>query len=112
MRWHIILFSLLRNEVVLISDSMGQIFKIECVVFSCFRFPDEDAKVKAQLEQANKALSRELEEVKSTLSDTEQTLKTTEKQNVLYHDHLFKSSNTLMATVKGMLAVLKKVRPP
>lgn len=80
-------------------------------LFSC-PFPDEDAKVKAQLEQANKALSRELEEVKSTLSDTEQTLKTTEKQNALYHDHLFKSSNTLMATVKGMLAVLKKVSPP
>lgn len=75
-------------------------------------FPDEDAKVKAQLEQANKALSRELEELKSTLGDTEQTLKTTEQQNAVYHQHLFKSSNTLMATVKGMLAVLKKVSPP
>lgn len=73
--------------------------------------PEEDAKVKTQLEQANKALSQELEEVKSTLSDTEQTLKSTEEQKTIYHDQLFKSSNTLMATVKGMLAVLKKVRP-
>lgn len=76
-----------------------------------WRLPEEDAKVKAQLEQANKALSRELEEVKSSLSDTEQTLKTSEEQKTLYHDHLFKSSNTLMTTVKGMLAVLKKVSP-
>lgn len=76
-----------------------------------WRLPEEDAKVKAQLEQANKSLSRELEEVKSSLSDTEQTLKTSEEQKTLYHDHLFKSSNTLMTTVKGMLAVLKKVSP-
>lgn len=71
--------------------------------------PDEDAKVKAQLEQANKALSKELEEVKSTLSQTEQTLKTVEEQNTTYHDHIYKTSNTLMATVKAMLGVLKKV---
>lgn len=70
---------------------------------------EEDAKAKAQLEQANRALNRELEEVKSTLSQTEQTLKTTEEQKTIYHDHVFKTSNTLMATVKGLLAVLKKV---
>lgn len=71
--------------------------------------PDEDAKVKAQLEQANKALSRELEEVKNTLSQTEQTLKTVEEQKTIYHDHMVKTSNTLMSTVKGLLVVLKKV---
>ncbi|TNM99969.1 hypothetical protein fugu_013002 [Takifugu bimaculatus] len=35
---------------------------------------EEDAKVKAQLEKSNKALTRELEEVKRTLNQTEQTL--------------------------------------
>lgn len=69
---------------------------------------DEDAKVKAQLEQANKALSRELEELKSTLSQTEQTLKTTEEQNTVYHDQIKKTSSSLMATVKGLLVVLNK----
>lgn len=69
---------------------------------------DEDAKAKAQLEQANKALSRELEEVKSTLSQTEQTLKTVEEQKTIYHEQIIKTSNTLMASVKGLLAVLKK----
>lgn len=88
------------------------VYMKNCIASFSWRFLDEDAKVKAQLEQANKTLSRELEEVKSTLSDTEQTLKTTEKQNAVYHDHLFKSSNTLMTTVKGMLAVLKRVSPP
>lgn len=72
--------------------------------------PDEDAKVKAQLEQSNKALSRELEEVKSTLSLTEQTLKNAEEQKTIYHDHMSKTSSTLMSTAKGLLAVLKKVQ--
>lgn len=71
--------------------------------------PDEDAKVKAQLEQANKTLSRELEEVKSTLSQTEQTLKAVEEEKTTYHDQIIKTSNTLMSSVKGLLAVLKKV---
>lgn len=70
---------------------------------------EEDAKAKAQLDQANRALTRELEEVKSTLSQTEQTLKTVDEQKTIYHDHVFKTSNTLMSTVKGLLAVLKKV---
>ncbi len=72
--------------------------------------PEEDAKAKAQLEQANKALSRELEEVKSTLSQTEETLKAVEEQKTIYHDQIIKTSNTLMSSVKGLLAVLKKVR--
>lgn len=71
--------------------------------------PEEDAKVKVQLEQANKALSRELEEVKNNLSQTEETLKTVEEQRTIYHDHMIKTSNTLMSTVKGLLGVLKKV---
>lgn len=70
---------------------------------------EEDAKAKAQLEQANRALTKELEEVKSTLGQTEQTLKTVEEQKTIYYDHVFKTSNTLMSTVKGLLAVLKKV---
>ncbi|KAG8000122.1 Cell division cycle and apoptosis regulator protein 1 [Nibea albiflora] len=69
---------------------------------------EEDAKVKAQLEQANKALSKELEEVKSTLSQTEQSLKAAEEQKTMYHDHMSKTSHTLMSTVKGLMAVLKK----
>lgn len=69
---------------------------------------DEDVKVKAQLEQANKALSKELEELKNLLSQTEETLKTTEERKTTYHDQLVKTSNTLMSTVKSLLAVMKK----
>lgn len=69
---------------------------------------DEDAKVKGQLEQANKSLSRELEEVKSTLSQTEQTLKAAEEQKTIYHEQMSRSATSLMSTVKGLMAVLKK----
>lgn len=61
------------------------------------------------MEQANKALSRELEEVKSTLNQTEQTLKAVEEQKTIYYNQISKTSTTLMSTVKGLLAVLKKV---
>ncbi|XP_071371978.1 cell division cycle and apoptosis regulator protein 1-like, partial [Centroberyx affinis] len=69
---------------------------------------DDDAKAMGQLEQANKTLSRELEEVKNTLSQTEDSLKTTQEQKSSFHDQLHKTSNTLSATVKELLAVLKK----
>lgn len=62
------------------------------------------------MEQANKSLSRELEEVKSTLSQTEQTLKTVEEEKKVYREILSKSANSLMSTVKGVLEVLKKVQ--
>ncbi|KAK1905985.1 Cell division cycle and apoptosis regulator protein 1 [Dissostichus eleginoides] len=68
----------------------------------------EDGKVKAQVEEANRALSRELEEVKGSLSETEQTLKAAEEQKSLFHQQLSDTSNTLTATVKDLLAVLKK----
>lgn len=71
--------------------------------------PDEDAKVKAQLEQSNKALTRELEEVKRTLSQTEQTLTSVTEQKTMYHEHIVKTSNSLMSTVKGLLGLMKKV---
>jgi len=61
------------------------------------------------LEQANKALSKELEEVKSSLGQTEETLKAAEEQKTIYHEQIRTSANTLMATVKGLLGVLKKV---
>lgn len=79
------------------------------VTLLLYFIPDEDSKVKTQLEQANKALTRELEEVKSTLSQTEQTLKTVEEQKTIYHNHIIKTSNTLMSSVKGLMGVLKKV---
>lgn len=69
---------------------------------------DEDAKVKAQVEQANKTLIRELEEVKGTLSQTEQTLKAADEQKTIYHNQINKTSNTLTSSVKELLAVLKK----
>lgn len=78
------------------------------VTLSCLIL-EEDAKVKLQLEQANKALSRELEDVKGNLSQTEQTLKTVEEQKTIYHDQIVKTSNTLMASFKGLMAVIKKV---
>ena len=70
---------------------------------------DEDAKVKAQLEQANKALSKELEEVKTTLGQTEQNLKAEEEQKTTYHSQISKTCNSLMTTVKGLMSVMTKV---
>lgn len=65
--------------------------------------------MKAQLEQSNKALTRELEEVKRTLSQTEQTLTSVKEQKTIYHEHIVKTSNSLMSTVKGLLGLMKKV---
>lgn len=74
-----------------------------------FLLADECGKVRLQLEQTNKTLTKELEEVKSNLSQTEQTLKTVEEEKTIYHEHIVKTSNTLMSTFKGLLGVLKKV---
>ncbi|XP_024152756.1 cell division cycle and apoptosis regulator protein 1 isoform X2 [Oryzias melastigma] len=69
---------------------------------------EDDSKVKAQLEQANKAFSQELEEVKSSLSQTERTLGSVEEQRALYRELLIKSAHSLTSTVRGLLDVLKK----
>uniref|UniRef100_A0A3Q2E5J6 Cell division cycle and apoptosis regulator protein 1 n=1 Tax=Cyprinodon variegatus TaxID=28743 RepID=A0A3Q2E5J6_CYPVA len=69
----------------------------------------EDAKLKAQLEEANKVLTKELEEVTSTLSRTEHTLRAVTEQKTIYYDYMRKSANTLMTTVNELLDVLKKV---
>lgn len=66
--------------------------------------------MKAQLEQSNKALTRELEEVKRTLSQTEQTLTSVTEQKTIYHEHIVKTSNSLMSTVKGLLGLMRKVK--
>uniref|UniRef100_A0A3B4A6A0 Cell division cycle and apoptosis regulator protein 1 n=1 Tax=Periophthalmus magnuspinnatus TaxID=409849 RepID=A0A3B4A6A0_9GOBI len=71
---------------------------------------EEDVKVITQLEQANKALTKELEEVKEALSQAEEALKSTEEQKSVFHSHLSKTSSTLLTTVKELLTVLKKVR--
>lgn len=65
--------------------------------------------MKAQLEKSNKALTRELEEVKKTLNQTEQTLTSVKEQKTVYHDHIVKTSNSLMSTVKGLLGLMSKV---
>lgn len=65
--------------------------------------------MKAQLEKSNKALTRELEEVKRTLNQTEQTLTSVKEQKTVYHDHIVKTSNSLMSTVKGLLGLMSKV---
>lgn len=65
--------------------------------------------MKAQLEEANKVLTKELEEVTSTLSRTEHTLRAVTEQKTIYYDYMRKSANTLMTTVNELLDVLKKV---
>nr|XP_057920444.1 cell division cycle and apoptosis regulator protein 1 [Doryrhamphus excisus]XP_057920445.1 cell division cycle and apoptosis regulator protein 1 [Doryrhamphus excisus] len=69
---------------------------------------DEDAKVKAQLEQDNKSLSKELEEVKSTLKQTEKTLKDAEEQKSIYREQFSKTCKTLTDTVQRLTAVMGK----
>lgn len=66
-------------------------------------------KVIAELEQAKKALTKELEEVKSTLSQTEETLSTVKEQKKIYYDLMKKSATSLMSTVKGLMEVLNEV---
>lgn len=69
---------------------------------------EEDVKAMAKLEEANSALSKELEEVKEALRSTEETLKSTEETKTEFHSHISKTSSTLLATVKELLTVLKK----
>ncbi|XP_015799866.3 cell division cycle and apoptosis regulator protein 1 [Nothobranchius furzeri] len=69
---------------------------------------EENAKVKLQLEQANNTLSRELEEVRETLRQTEETLRAAEEKKTLYHELIRKSANSLTSTVKGLMEVLAK----
>ncbi|XP_013879868.1 cell division cycle and apoptosis regulator protein 1 isoform X2 [Austrofundulus limnaeus] len=69
---------------------------------------EESAKVIAELEQANKTLTTELEEVKSTLSQTEETLSTVQEQKTIYYDLMNKSATSLMSTVKGLMEVLNE----
>lgn len=64
----------------------------------------------AELEQANKTLTKELEEVKSTLSHTEETLSTVKEQKKIYYDLMNKSATSLMSTVKGLMEVLNEVQ--
>uniref|UniRef100_A0A3B3WGG9 Cell division cycle and apoptosis regulator protein 1 n=1 Tax=Poecilia mexicana TaxID=48701 RepID=A0A3B3WGG9_9TELE len=70
---------------------------------------EEDAKLKAQLELANKSLSKELEEVTSALSRTEETLRAVKEKKTVYYELMSNSANSLMTTVNGLLDVLKKV---
>uniref|UniRef100_A0AAV2JMB2 Cell division cycle and apoptosis regulator protein 1 n=1 Tax=Knipowitschia caucasica TaxID=637954 RepID=A0AAV2JMB2_KNICA len=69
---------------------------------------EKDVKVITQLEQANKALSKELEEVKDSLSQAKDALKSSEEQKRVYHTHMSKTSTTLLSTAKELLTVLKK----
>lgn len=55
-------------------------------------------------------MSKELEEVKSTLSHTEQTLKATDAQKNIYLEQISKTSSSLTSSVKELLAVMKKVQ--
>lgn len=69
---------------------------------------EEDVKAISQLEQTNSALSKELEQVKEALSRAQEALKSTEEQKSVYHNHMSKTSSTLLTTVKELLAALKK----
>ncbi|KAM6956273.1 cell division cycle and apoptosis regulator protein 1-like [Aplochiton taeniatus] len=70
---------------------------------------EEDTKTMLALEEANKALSKELEELRSTLDQTQETLKASEEQKTSYHNQLFKITETLSASVKDTLGILKMV---
>ena len=63
------------------------------------------------MEQANKALSKELEEVKGTLGLTQETLKTTEELKTTYHRQINTCAGSLTSAVKELLATLGKVTP-
>ena len=63
------------------------------------------------MELANKALSKELEEVKGTLGLTQETLKTTEELKTTYHRQINTCAGSLTSAVKELLATLGKVMP-
>lgn len=60
------------------------------------------------MEQANKALSKELEEVKGMLGQTQENLKTTEELKTTYHQQIDKCASSLTSAVKELLATLGK----
>uniref|UniRef100_A0A3P9ALM0 Cell division cycle and apoptosis regulator protein 1 n=1 Tax=Esox lucius TaxID=8010 RepID=A0A3P9ALM0_ESOLU len=70
---------------------------------------DEDTKQIIQLVSANKALSKDLEEVKGTLSQTENSLHATEEQKTVYHDQLSRTLSSLGSAMKELQGVLQKV---
>lgn len=69
---------------------------------------DEDTKAMGSMEQANKALSKELEEVKGMLGQTQENLKTTEELKTTYHHQIDKCASSLTSAVKELLATLGK----
>lgn len=82
--------------------------EIEQKLFTQDAKMEEDAKLKAQLEHANEALTKELEEVTSTLSRTEETLRAVKEQKTIYYELMRKSANSLMTNVNELLDVLRK----
>ncbi|XP_034148520.1 cell division cycle and apoptosis regulator protein 1 isoform X12 [Esox lucius] len=72
---------------------------------------DEDTKQIIQLVSANKALSKDLEEVKGTLSQTENSLHATEEQKTVYHDQLSRTLSSLGSAMKELQGVLQKEVP-
>jgi conjugal transfer/entry exclusion protein len=71
--------------------------------------PAEDTKQILQLVSDNRALSKDLEEVKGTLGQTENNFRATVEEKTVYHDQLSKTLNNLGNTIKELQGVLKKV---
>ncbi|XP_023678342.1 cell division cycle and apoptosis regulator protein 1 [Paramormyrops kingsleyae] len=72
---------------------------------------EEDAKVTSQLESANGNLLREVEELKSSLGQTQRTLATTEETQSCLQDQLQKTVCSLTTVMKELQGVLRKDLP-
>ncbi|XP_062319317.1 cell division cycle and apoptosis regulator protein 1 isoform X2 [Osmerus eperlanus] len=70
---------------------------------------DEGAKVMMQLEQENGEMAKELQEIKSHLEQTEESLKVVEEQKSHFCSQLHKTADSLTSTMKELLGTLQKV---
>ncbi|XP_062852153.1 cell division cycle and apoptosis regulator protein 1 [Trichomycterus rosablanca] len=69
---------------------------------------DVDAKHIAELESANQGLTRELEQVKASLKETEKNLQACEQQKNSYQHHLHSTLSSLSTVMKDLQSALPK----
>lgn len=72
---------------------------------------DEDAKHISHLETTNRSLTRELEDVKARLAQTEGNLSATEQKKSSFEDQLHKTVTNLNGAIKELQGVLQKEVP-
>lgn len=74
-----------------------------------FFIAEEDAKHISEMESTNRSLMRELEQVKSSLKDTEKNLRACEQQKSSYLEQLRRTLLSLSTVMKDLQSVVPNV---